>query len=200
MMFASTAAIIHSGAMAERTNCSSYLLEAIGITTVMYPVLGSWTWNENGLLKHIGFIDFAGSTVVHSAGERCSLAGIIILGPYQGRFGANGKAHVIPGHNLGMISIGGFLLWFGWFGFNAGSTLASSTNIGDNVVNTELAGAVGAMLMSLTTKQLALMGNAINGSIGGLVAITASCATMDIPFAILTGMIGGGISILVLCC
>ena len=98
-----------------------------------------------------------------------------------------------------MIDIGGFLLWFGWFGFNAGSTLSASTNIGHIVLNTQLAGAagaVGAMLISFATRQPALMGNAINGSIGGLVAITAGCATMDIHFAILTGLIGGGVSVL----
>lgn len=199
IMFASTAATIVSGAMAERTSYFGYLLGAMGITALIYPIFGSWAWGENGWLKQIGFIDFAGSTVVHSVGGWCSLAGIILLGPRLGRFTSDGKTHAIPGHNLGMIAIGGFLLWFGWFGFNGGSTLAVGTNIGHIVLNTHMAGAagaVGAVLMSLATRQPALMTNAVNGSIAGLVAVTAGCATMEVPFAVLTGLIGGGISVL----
>src|SRR5690554_3984327 len=118
MMFAATAATIVSGAMAERTNYFGYLVGVIGITAIIYPIFGSWAWNDDGWLKQLGFIDFAGSTVVHSVGAWCALAGIILLGPRLGRFGVNGQSHAIPGHNLSYVSIGGFLLWFGWFGFN----------------------------------------------------------------------------------
>lgn len=199
MMFAATAATIVSGAMAERTNYFGYLIGAMGITAFIYPVFGSWVWNEGGWLRELGFIDFAGSTVVHSVGAWCALAGIIILGPRLGRFSSNGKSHAIPGHNLGYITVGGFLLWFGWFGFNGGSTLLAGTDIGPIVLNTHMAGAagaVGAILMSVITRQPALMTNAVNGSIGGLVAITAGCASMDIPYAVLTGFIGGIVCVL----
>ncbi|HEY8353544.1 MAG TPA: ammonium transporter [Methylophilaceae bacterium] len=199
MMFAATAATIVSGAMAERTNYFGYLLGVIGITAFIYPVFGSWAWNEGGWLKQMGFIDFAGSTVVHSVGAWCALAGIMLLGPRLGRFGANGKPHAIPGHNLGYVTLGGFLLWFGWFGFNGGSTLLVGTDIGPIVLNTHVAGAagaVGALFTSIVTRQPVLLSNAVNGSIAGLVAITAGCATMDIPYAVLTGFIGGIVCII----
>lgn len=199
IMFASTAATIVSGAMAERTNYLSYLFGAIGITAVIYPVLGSWIWNDHGWLKQMGFIDFAGSTVVHSLGGWCALAGVILLGPRLGRFSESGKVHSIPGHNIGMLGLGGFILWFGWFGFNAGSTLEASTNIGLIVLNTQLsgaAGAIGAVLISVIMRKPILISSTVNGSIAGLVAITAGCATMDVPYAALTGFIGGIISVL----
>lgn len=199
IMFASTAATIVSGAMAERTSYFGYLLGAMGITAFIYPIFGSWAWGDGGWLKQMGFIDFAGSTVVHSVGGWCALAGIILLGPRLGKFTSDSRVQAIPGHNLGMIAIGGFLLWFGWFGFNGGSTLAAGLNIGHIVLNTHMAGAagaVGAILMSLATRQSALMTNAVNGSIAGLVAITAGCASMQVPFAVLTGLIGGGLSVL----
>jgi Amt family ammonium transporter len=199
IMFASTAATIVSGAMAERTNYLSYLFGAIGITAVIYPVLGSWIWNSNGWLKQMGFIDFAGSTVVHSLGGWCALAGVMLLGPRLGRFSGTGTIHNIPGHNVGMLGLGGFILWFGWFGFNAGSTLEASTNIGLIVLNTQLSGAAGAisaLLISVILRKPILISSAVNGSIAGLVAITAGCATMDVPYAVLTGFIGGIISVL----
>ena len=199
IMFAATAATIVSGAMAERTNYIAYLIGTCGITAIIYPIFGSWAWNDHGWLKQLGFIDFAGSTVVHSVGGWCALAAIILLGPRLGRFAESGEVRAVPGHNLGFIAIGGFLLWFGWFGFNGGSTLAAGTNIGHILLNTHMAGAagaVGAMLMSYATRQPVLMTNAVNGSIAGLVAITAGCATMQVPYAVLTGAIGGGLSVL----
>lgn len=199
IMFASTAATIVSGAMAERTNYFGYLLGAIGITAIIYPVFGSWAWNEHGWLKQMGFIDFAGSTVVHSVGGWCALAGVMLLGPRLGRFSSTGKVYAIPGHNLSLIPIGGFILWFGWFGFNGGSTLAAGTNVGLILLNTHLAGAAGAVAAVLISKllgQSALMTNAVNGSIAGLVAITAGCASMQVPFAVATGLIGGIVSVL----
>lgn len=199
IMFAATAATIVSGAMAERTNYMAYLIGTCGITAIIYPIFGSWAWNDHGWLKQMGFIDFAGSTVVHSVGGWCALAAIILLGPRLGRFGLSGEVRSVPGHNLSFIAIGGFLLWFGWFGFNGGSTLAAGTNIGHILLNTHMAGAagaVGAMLISFATRQPVLMTNAVNGSIAGLVAITAGCATMQVPYAILTGTVGGGLSVL----
>lgn len=199
IMFASTSATIVSGAMAERTNYLGYLMGACGITAVIYPIFGSWAWNDHGWLKQMGFIDFAGSTVVHSVGGWCSLMGVLLLGPRLGRFSQKGEIRQIPGHNLGMVAIGGFLLWFGWFGFNGGSTLRAEADIGSIVLNTQLAGAagaVGALLMSAVAGRGALMTNGVNGSIGGLVAVTAGCATMDAQFAALTGAIGGILSVL----
>lgn len=216
VMFASTAATIVSGAMAERTSFLAYLLGACGIMAVIYPVFGSWAWNPHGWLKQLGFIDFAGSTVVHSVGGWCALAGIIVLGPRLGRFGPampsqrsqnlvqqaqrqGQTTHLIPGHNLSLVAMGGFLLWFGWFGFNGGSTLAAGTEIGPILLNTHMAGAagaVGALFSCLLLRQAVLMTSIVNGSLGGLVAVTAGCATMDVPFAVLTGLIGGVVTIL----
>jgi Amt family ammonium transporter len=185
--------------MAERTNYVAYLLGTCGITAIIYPIYGGWAWNDHGWLKQMGFIDFAGSTVVHSVGGWCALAAIMLLGPRLGRFGANGEVRDLPGHNLGYITIGGFLLWFGWFGFNGGSTLTAGTNLGHILLNTHMAGAagaVGALVLSYLLRKPALMANAVNGSIAGLVSITAGCASMALPYAVLTGVIGGAISVL----
>lgn len=199
IMFAATAATIVSGAMAERTNYVAYLIGTCGMSALIYPIYGGWAWNDHGWLKQMGFIDFAGSTVVHSVGGWCALAAIILLGPRLGRFGANGEVRDLPGHNLGYVTIGGFLLWFGWFGFNGGSTLTAGTNLGHILLNTHMAGAagaVGALLISYLMRKPALMTNAVNGSIAGLVAITAGCASMALPYAVLTGAVGGVLSVL----
>lgn len=201
MMFAATSTTIASGAMAERIHFSSYLIGACVITGFIYPVFGSWAWGGahggEGWLKSLGFIDFAGSTVVHSIGGWVALAGIIILGPRLGRFGGDGKARIIPGHNLSMVALGGFILWFGWFGFNAGSTLVANLDIGKIVLNTHLSACAGAVGYMLTVKLLdrpLLLTGTINASLGGLVGITAGCATMDPQFAIITGLIAGVIT------
>lgn len=199
IMFAATAATIVSGAMAERTNYIAYLIGTCGITAFIYPVFGSWAWNDHGWLKQMGFIDFAGSTVVHSVGGWCALAAVILLGPRLGRFSDKGEARSVPGHNLSFIAIGGFLLWFGWFGFNGGSTLAAGANVGHILLNTHMAGAagaVGAIVLSVLMRQPILLTSTVNGSIAGLVAITAGCASMQVPYAIVTGAIGGGLSVL----
>jgi Amt family ammonium transporter len=199
IMFAATAATIVSGAMAERTNYVAYLIGTCGMSALIYPIYGGWAWNDHGWLKQMGFIDFAGSTVVHSVGGWCALAAIMLLGPRLGRFGANGEVRDLPGHNLGYVTIGGFLLWFGWFGFNGGSTLTAGTNLGHILLNTHMAGAagaVGALLISYAMRKPALMTNAVNGSIAGLVSITAGCASMALPYAVLTGAIGGVLSVL----
>ncbi|GAB3379536.1 ammonium transporter [Spongiibacter taiwanensis] len=193
-MFAATAVTIASGAMAERTRFEAYLVGAVFITAAIYPVFGSWVWNSGGWLAEMGFIDFAGSTVVHSVGAWAALAGIIILGPRLGRYDKAGKPREIRGHNLTLVALGGFILWFGWFGFNGGSTLAASADIGLINLNTQLAAAAGAaacMLLSLVGRRPILLTETVNGSLAGLVAITAGCASMTPMFALLTGFIGG---------
>lgn len=197
IMFAATAATIASGAMAERTRYAGYLCGAIVITGVIYPLYGSWAWNSNGWLAQLGFIDFAGSTVVHSIGGWCALAGIMVVGPRLGRFDKQGKPRAIPGHNLSYVALGGFILWFGWFGFNGGSTLAASVDIAKVNLNTQLAaaaGAVGSTLLRLSTRRPVLLTETVNGSLAGLVAVTAGCAVMSPAFAVLTGVIAGGLA------
>jgi len=197
-MFAATAVTIASGAMAERTHFHAYLIGAIITTAIIYPVFGSWAWGSyfdgKGWLAKMGFIDFAGSTVVHSVGGWIALAGVIILGPRLGRFSSEGLKRGIPGHNLTLVALGGFILWLGWFGFNGGSTIKASVDIGLIVLNTHLAaaaGAVGAMLIIKLQRQAITVSMVINGSIAGLVSITAGCATMDPQFAIVTGLLAG---------
>ena len=193
-MFAATAATIASGAMAERTLFRGYLIGAIVITSVIYPIFGSWAWGSfyegKGWLAQMGFIDFAGSSVVHSVGGWCALAAIIVVGPRLGRFGQRGEQRDIPGHNLNFVALGGLLLWFGWFGFNGGSTAAADVSIGLINLNTQLAaasGAVGALVAGKYFRKRTLVTAIINGSLAGLVGITAGCATMEPIFAIITG-------------
>lgn len=202
-MFAATAITIASGAMAERTRYHAYLIGAVVISAVIYPIYGSWVWGSlytgSGWLAKLGFVDFAGSTVVHSIGGWIALAGVMVLGPRLGRFSAHGEVRGIPGHNLTLVALGGLILWLGWFGFNGGSTAAADTSIGLIVLNTHLAaasGAVGALLTMLLSRKPILLTGTINGSIGGLVGITAGCATMEPVFAIVTGAVSGVIVIL----
>jgi ammonium transporter, Amt family len=203
MMFATTCVTIASGAMAERTRYSSYLVGAFFICLVIYPVYGSWAWGSfyegKGWLAQMGFIDFAGSSVVHSAGGWIALAGIMVLGPRMGRFSDTGKARTISGHNLTLVALGGFILWLGWFGFNGGSTTRAVPEIGLIILNTHLAastGMVGSMLTMYLLRSPILMTETVNGSIAGLVGITAGCATMDPVFAAITGLIAGSIAVL----
>ncbi len=203
VMFAATSATIASGAMAERTRFAGYLVGAAFITGLIYPVLGSWIWGGyhggQGWLQRLGFIDFAGSTVVHSTGAWCALAGILVVGPRLGRFPRSGSPRNLPGHNLALVALGGFILWFGWFGFNGGSTLTANLDIGRINLNTQMAGsagAVGAMLGSALLRQPLLLTQIINGMLGGLVAVTAGCATLLPGFAVLTGLIAGIIVVL----
>ncbi|MDH0957450.1 ammonium transporter [Pseudomonas chengduensis] len=198
MMFAATAATIASGAMAERTRYSAYLVGAVVISGLIYPVFGSWVWGGvyggQGWLARLGFIDFAGSTVVHSVGAWCALAGIMVLGPRLGRYGSDGRPRLIPGHNLSLVALGGFILWVGWFGFNAGSSLEVNVSLGLIALNTHLAaaaGALGAFLAQRSSSSPVLLTTTVNGSLGGLVGITAGCASMQPGFAVLTGLVAG---------
>jgi Amt family ammonium transporter len=202
VVFAATAATIVSGAMAERTKFVSYLIYSVVISGLIYPVFGSWAWGSlykgSGWLEGLGFIDFAGSTVVHSVGGWAALAGAIVIGPRIGKY-VNGKAKAIPGHNVTMGALGVFILWFGWYGFNAGSTTAATTDTALIAVNTTLAacaGAFGAMVISwiMFKKPDATM--SLNGTLAGLVGITAGCANVLPGSAIAIGLIAGVVVVL----
>lgn len=194
-MFAATAATISSGAMAERTKFKAYALAAVMISGLIYPVFAHWSWNPEGWLKQLGFIDFAGSTVVHSVGAWVALAGVIVVGPRLGRFDPEtSEPREIRGHSLMMVTLGGFILWFGFFAFNAGSTVNLTNQVGKIALNTAYAGASGALgliLISYLRKIPLLLTSTVNGSLSGLVAIAAGCATMEPIYAALTGLIAG---------
>ena len=197
-VFAATAATIVSGAVAERTKFTGYLIFSVLITAVIYPVFGSWAWgglfNGSGWLEGLGFIDFAGSTVVHSVGGWAALAGALVVGPRMGKYADDGSPNTIPGHSLPLAALGVFILWLGWFGFNAGSTTAGTTDIALIAMNTFLAagaGAVGAMVVTWITTGVPDASMTLNGVLGGLVGITAGCANLLPGFAILTGLIAG---------
>ncbi len=192
MMFAATAATIVSGALAERIRFNAYLIGSFVITTFIYPVVGGWAWNDNGWLKGIGFIDFAGSTVVHTVGACCAFAGILALGPRTGKYSRDGRVRTIPGHSMPFVALGGFTLWLGWFGFNAGSTVAADASIGKIALNTHLAGCAataGTIILRNLMGQPVLLTSVVNGSLGGLVAVTAGCAFVSPGSAILIGLI-----------
>jgi Amt family ammonium transporter len=198
VVFAATAATIVSGSMAERTKFSSYLVYSVFISAVVYPVFGSWAWgglyHGGGWLEKMGFIDFAGSTVVHSIGGWSALAGAMVLGPRLGRYGPDGKPRAIPGHNLVFATLGVFILWFGWFGFNPGSTTAATTDIALIAVNTNLAaaaGSVGAMATAWIYFKKPDATMMLNGVLAGLVAITSPCATVTPASSVIIGLAAG---------
>jgi Amt family ammonium transporter len=202
-VFAATAATIVSGAMAERTKFTGYLVYSAVLCAFIYPVFGSWAWGSlfhgSGWLEAKGFIDFAGSTVVHSIGGWAALAGAIVLGPRIGKYSKTGKVMAIPGHNIPLAALGVFILWFGWFGFNPGSTTAGSTDIAMIFVNTNLAaaaGAVAAMLTSWFIFKKPEIGMSLNGALAGLVGITAGCANVSPTSSILIGLIAGVLVVL----
>lgn len=197
-VFAATAATIVSGAVAERTKFTGYLLFSLAITGVIYPVFGSWAWGSlfrgEGWLEGLGFIDFAGSTVVHSVGGWAALAGALVVGARAGKYDENGKPVHIPGHSMPQAALGVFILWFGWFGFNAGSTTEGSTAIALIAINTFLAagaGATAAMFITWIASGKPDAPMTLNGVLGGLVGITAGCANLTPTFAIVTGLIAG---------
>ena len=199
VVFAATAATIVSGAMAERTKFSAYLVYSLAITAVIYPVFGHWAWgnlllDQASWLADMGFIDFAGSTVVHSVGGWAALAGAIVVGPRIGKFASNGAARVIPGHNMAMGALGVFILFLGWFGFNAGSTTTADGTIARIAVNTFLAACAGSIFAMLTSWKWfgkPDVGMTLNGVLAGLVGITAPCASVTPLGAIIIGAIAG---------
>ena len=197
-VFAATAATIVSGAIAERTKFSAYLIFSVVVTALIYPISGHWIWG-GGWLSDLGFHDFAGSTVVHSVGAWVALAGAIVVGPRLGKYTASGKSNVIPGHNLAFGALGVFILWFGWFGFNGGSQLAASGEanavaISHIFITTNLAavsGAMVAMIISWIRYKKPALSITMNGALAGLVAITAGCDVVSPGSAIIIGAMAG---------
>ena len=192
-MFAATAATIVSGAVAERIKLSSFLVFTTIFVALCYPIAGSWKWG-GGWLDQLGFYDFAGSTLVHSVGGWAALCGAIILGPRIGKY-VGGKTHPILGHNLPLATIGVFILWFGWFGFNGGSVLSADPALISLVLCTTsiaaAAGAVGAMLTTWIVLKKPDLSMVLNGILAGLVGITAGADLMSIFDATLIGFIAG---------
>jgi Amt family ammonium transporter len=198
VVFAATAATIVSGAMAERTKFVGYLTYSALVSAIIYPIFGSWAWgslfNGSGWLEGLGFIDFAGSTVVHSVGGWAALAGAIVLGPRMGKYTKEGSIKPILGHNMPLAALGVFILWLGWFGFNPGSTTTADASIAMIFVNTNLAAAAGAVI-AMATSWLKFgkseVGMSLNGALAGLVGITAGCANVTPSSAIIIGAVAG---------
>ncbi|GIZ13186.1 ammonium transporter [Pseudomonas sp. NCCP-436] len=198
IVFAATCMSVVSGAVAERMKLWPFIAFAVVMTAFIYPVQGYWKWGS-GFLNEAGFLDFAGSTVVHMAGATAALAGVLLLGPRKGKYGANGQINAIPGANLPLATLGMFILWMGWFGFNGGSQLKMSTVEDANAVaqvfvNTNMAAAGGLIAALLVARLLfgkADLTMAINGALAGLVAITAEPLTPTALQATLIGGVGG---------
>jgi len=202
-VFAATAATIVSGAVAERTKFKSYIVYSIIVSAFIYPISGSWAWGSlfqgEGWLEKIGFLDFAGSSVVHSVGAWIGLAGAIMLGARQGKYDKLGQKKLIPGHNVPLAALGVFILWFGWFGFNPGSTTTADGSIAKIAVVTNLAAAGGvlsALMISWMLFKKADVGMSLNGALAGLVAITAGCDGVSPGGAIIIGLIAGVLVVL----
>ena len=203
LMFCGTATTIVSGAIAERARYSGYLLISLVIALPIYPVFGHWAWGgafggEQGWLAAIGFVDFAGGTVVHSVAGWVSLAAVLIIGPRSGRFGGSGAP--FRSHSLPLAALGVFIIWVGWIGFNGGSTLAASDNVPHIILNTVMAGAFGGLgvmfLGPIIMKRLDVP-SMLNGALAGLVAITPAAHCVSTPGAVLIGAVGGGLCVLV---
>src|SRR3989338_1473021 len=198
LVFAGTAATIVSGAVAERLKFKAYFLYTILVSAVIYPLYGHWVWGGGWLSKlpfGAGHVDFAGSGVVHTIGGFVGLAGAIVLGPRFGKFGKDKKPKAIPGHSITLAALGTFILWFGWFGFNPGSTFsAHQLRIAVIAVNTNLAAAAGAavalLIVFMKTKKWDV-GMMLNGCLAGLVAVTAPCAWIEAWAAVVIGAVAG---------
>jgi len=193
MMFAATAATIVSGAVAERIKFTSYLVICALLVAFIYPTIAHWIWG-GGWLAERGFLDFAGSTVVHSVGGWAALASAFVLGPRIGKFSHDGKPLAIAGHDIGLATIGLFLLWVGWFGFNAGSELAVNEMLGTIATTTYLSavgGGFSALLLTWKRNGKPDTSMTMNGILAGLVAITAPCAFVTPLWAVLIGLVAG---------
>ena len=192
-MFAATAATIVSGAVAERMKISSFLVFSTVYVAICYPIAGMWKWG-GGWLAELGFHDFAGSTLVHTVGGWAALVGILMLGPRKGKY-VNGRSRPIIGHSLPLATIGVFLLWLGWFGFNGGSVLSADPGIASRVlVTTNLAaaaGVIGAMIASWTIQKKPDLSMILNGSLAGLVGVTAGADIVTPLAAIIIGLTSG---------
>ncbi len=198
LMFCATTASIVSGTLAERIKLWPFLFFVVVLTGFIYPIEASWQWG-GGFLSEMGFSDFAGSTLVHSAGGWAALAGALVLGPRLGKFGKDGRIHPMPGSNLGFATLGTFILWLGWFGFNGGSQLAAGTvgditDVGRIFANTNTAAAGGAIAALILTQVMygkVDLTMVLNGALAGLVSITAEPLTPTLGGATLIGAIGG---------
>jgi len=194
VVFAATAATIVSGSVAERTKFSSYLLFQPFICGVIYPIVTHWAWSGQGWLTDLGFIDFAGSGVVHMVGGFAALAGIQVVGPRLGKFDDNGKPNSIPGSSMVAGALGVFILWFGWYGFNVGSALSAvGVNLAAIAVTTTLS-ASAASISAMYTSMIAgkpNVGMTLNGALAGLVGITAGCANVNNLGSVLIGSVSG---------
>ena len=195
LVFCGTAATIVSGAVAERIKYITFIVFSFVLTLVIYPIVGHWVWG-GGWLADLGFLDFAGDTVVHSLGGWAALAGALVLGPRIGKYDKDGKPRAIPGHNMSLAVIGLFVLWLGWFGFNPGSTM-SFQNPSDvmHILMTTNTSAIAAVLTATAASWLLLgkpdLGMTINGCLAGLVAITGGCAYISIGNSLLIGAVAG---------
>jgi Amt family ammonium transporter len=194
LVFCGTAATIVSGAVAERIKYSAFIIFSFIMAIIIYPIVGHWIWG-GGWLAQLGMFDFAGSTTVHSVGGWAALAGVMILGPRFGKYGAGGKINPIPGHSLSIATIGAFVLWLGWFGFNPGSTMAADPNAISHILMTTNTAAIAGILSSTAISWWLLgkpdLGMTINGCLAGLVAITAGCAFVSVASSLLIGFLGG---------
>ncbi len=197
-VFCATAATIVSGAIAGRTKYTTYIIFSVVMTALIYPIAGGWQWNGDGWLAKKGFIDFAGSSIVHSVGGWAALIAAILVGPRLGKYTKDGKAISIPGHNKLLATLGVFILWFGWFGFNGGSQLAwggdDAVGAAKVVLLTNLAaaaGTLGALIISWVKYKKPNLDMTLNGALAGLVSITAGCGNMTEGGAVLAGLIGG---------
>ncbi|MCL6502345.1 MAG: ammonium transporter [Pirellulales bacterium] len=199
LVFAGTAATIVSGAVAERIKYHSFILFSFIMAIAIYPVVGHWIWG-GGWLQSMGFVDFAGSTQVHSVGGWAALIGAMLLGARRGKYGPDGRVNAIPGHNMTSATIGCFVLWFGWFGFNPGSTMACDPPAIAEIAVTTNAAAAAATLSATLVAWLLLgkpdLGMTLNGSLAGLVAITAPCAFVTVGAAVLIGLAAGALVVL----
>ncbi|PLT26272.1 ammonium transporter [Pseudoalteromonas sp. MelDa3] len=202
VVFVATAMSIVSGAVAERMKLWAFLGFAVVLTGFIYPIEGYWTWG-GGFLSEMGFVDFAGSAIVHGAGAAAALAGVLILGARKGKYGKNGEIYPIPGSNLPLATLGTFILWMGWFGFNGGSQLLLSdkenaTAVGQILLNTNAAAAMGAIAALFVCKVLwgkSDLTMVLNGALAGLVVITADPLSPSPLMACLLGLLGGALVI-----
>lgn len=192
-MFCGTATTIISGAVAERLKFSAYAIITVLVSGCIYPLFGHWAWNEAGWLKQLGFVDFAGSTVIHAVGASVSLATLILIGARHGRFERSGKVNKIQGTNLPFAVLGTLLLWVGWLGFNGGSTLAFNERVPIIILNTLLSGVAGMLVLAIDSQRRygrVEVEELIKGSLAGLVAITACCNFVATPLAVVVGATG----------
>jgi len=202
VVFVATAMSIVSGAVAERMKLWAFLAFSVVMTAVIYPVEGYWTWG-GGFISEAGFVDFAGSGIVHMAGAAAAISGVLLLGARKGKYGANGQVHPIPGSNLPMATLGMFILWMGWFGFNGGSQLLVSdaenaSAVAKIFVNTNSAAAFGGVAALIVCKVIwgkADLTMILNGALAGLVAITADPLSPSLMMAGVIGLVAGGVVI-----